>query len=526
MDLYNFINNGDISSNITLRDGDVVVVPPFKIKAAIAGAVKRPMQYLMKADESIGTLIEYAAGFKDNAYKNRIKVFRKGLEYNEVVSVNSNDFDKIIINDGDSIFVELAKTEFNNILKIDGAIWYPGDFQLNENTNTLSKLIEYAGGLKGSAFSKSAIIERRNDDYTTSIINFNPTDIVTGKSDIELKNYDNVYIPTVLSLQEEFNIIIYGEVNIPDTIVYREGMRIEDAIILAGGLKESASLSVIDVSRRLNNNKSTDYTDKKSEEFSFGINKDLSLTTDSKNFLLKPYDIVIVRKSPQYKEQTTVTINGEVLMPGRYTIEVEGTYLSDIIKIAKGSTPNAYIKGANLSRRSIENHITSTVTKLQRATTEDDAEAVDTDDISVYSVAINLEKALLLPYGKDDILLQEGDVITIPKFSNIVNTIGAVYYPNATIYKGTKLKQYIQNSGGYTKKARKRPFVIYKNGSVKATKSAFFFKIYPKIEPGCLIVVPMKPAKDGMSIAEIISLTSSATSVAASIGTLGVSLFK
>ena len=525
-DIYNFIMNGDISGNIILKDGDVIVVSPYKSKAYISGEIKRPMYYLMKDNESIGSIIEFAGSFKDNAYKSRVKVFRKGAEYNEIITVEKANFDKVIISNGDSIVVERAKDEFDNIINIEGAVWYPGDFQLDDKTNSLSKLIKYAGGLKGSAFAKSALIERRNSDYTKSIINFNPTDIVTGKSDIELLNYDRIVIPTVLSLQEKFTVSILGEVNTPDTISFREGMRIEDAIILAGGLKESASLSVISVSRRLNNNKSIEYTDRMSDVFLFAINQDLSLTDSTKNFTLKPFDIVIVRRSPQYKNQSTIIISGEVIIPGSYTIIDESTYLSDIVKIAKGTTPNAYIKGASMVRLSPDGHIAKSVKKLNQASTAADSLSISNEEISSFSVAINLEKALLAPRGKDDILLQKGDVITIPKFTNIVNTVGAVYYPNATIFKGHKLKQYIRESGGFTKQSRKRPYVIYKNGTVKSTRSIFFVRSYPKIEPGCLIVVPSKEAKEKMSFAEIIGIATSATSLATSVGTLGLSLAK
>lgn len=524
MDVYDFIMNGDISNNIILRDGDVVVVPPYSAKVSITGEIKRPMCYLMKDGESVNSLIKYAGSFAEDAYKNRVKVFRKGGEYNEVITVESDDFNKIFINNGDSVVVERAKDEFLNRLQIDGAVWYPGDFQLNEKTNTLSKLIQYAGGLRGNAFAKSAIIERRNSDYTKSFINFNPTDVVSGKNDITLQNYDEILIPTLDSLQEEFTIIVLGEVNTPDTIEYRYGMRIEDAIILAGGLKESASLSVIDVSRRLRDNRSTNYTEDKAELFSFNINEDLSLTTQTKGFSLTPYDIVVVRKSPNYKEQTTITITGEVVMPGNYTIEQEQTYLSDVLQMTKGATPFAYIKGANLVRWRDDSGMDLSLNKLQESMSGKDSMSINMDEIRSYPVAINLEEALLDPRGDSDILLQKGDVINIPKLINIVNTNGALYYPNASTYVGHRLKRYIQSSGGYTKEARKRPFVVYKNGTVKATKVIFFIKKYPRIEPGCLIVVPMKSHVDKASLAEIIGIASTTASMAASMGTLGLSI--
>lgn len=526
MDIYNFIMNGDISNNIILKDGDVVIVPPYSSKTYIAGEIKRPMYYLMKDNESIGSLIKYAGEFTQNAYKSRVKVFRKSGEYNEVLSVEKDDFNTLLINNGDSVVVEKAKNEFENLLVIQGAIWYPGDFQLNEKTNTLSKLIKYAGGLKGNAFAKSAIIERREADYTKSHINFSPIDIVSGKTDIELRNYDNILIPILDSLREDFTVTILGEVNKPDTLIYMNDMRIEDVIILAGGLKESASLSVIDVSRRIRDRKSIEYTDQKSELFSFQINEDLSLTPETEAFVLQPYDIVAVRRSPRYKEQTTITINGEVIMPGNYTVEHEGTYLSDVLEISKGATPFAYFKGANLVRLQLESNSTIelAITKLTESMADRDSLSVNLEDLKHYPVAIDFEKALANPGGVDDILLQAGDIITIPKLENIVNTIGGVYYPNASRFLGSKLKDYISSSGGYTRTARKRPFVVYKNGTVKATKNYVFWKVYPKIEPGCLVVIPLKPANSVMSISDIAGIASSGAALASSLAVLGINL--
>ena len=525
MDIYSYIMNGDISNNIILQDGDVIVVPTYSVKAQVIGAIKRPMFYLMKDSETVSNLLQYAGGFSGDAYKTRVKLFRKSGEYNEIIIVDKDDFDKTILNNGDRIFVEKAKDEFDNLVQIKGAVWYPGDFELNENTNLLSKLIEYSGGLRGHSFSKSAMIERLNSDYTDSIINFNPAEIVSGKRDITIKNYDKIFIPELDLLQEVLTVRIEGEVNSPKTIRYREGMRIEDAILLSGGLKEAASLSIIDVSRRLNNSESIEYTEKKSELFSFKINEDLTLTPETKEFILSPYDIVVVRRSPQYKIQATISIYGEVLVPGIYTIEYEKTYLSDVINMAKGTTPLSHIKGSSLMRRFDDNSIKLSVDKLQRSVlSPGDSLSINGSDLALLPVAINLDKALAEPYGSDDILLKQGDVIVIPKFENIVRTIGAVYSENSVTYKGRRLKKYIESSGGYTKMARKRPFVLYQNGTIKATKRFFFVKIRPRVEPGCVVVVPMKSAKDKMSLLETLGIVSSATSLTSSLATLGLNI--
>ena len=526
LDVYSFISNGSTKENIILKDGDVVVVPTYKIKALIEGEIKRPMYYLLKEGESVQSLINYAGGYSEDAYQSRIKLFRKTGEYNEVKSIESSNFASADLQNGDLVIIEKAKDEFINTLAIEGSVWYPGDFELDDNTNSLSKLIEYAGGLKGDDFSRSSYIERRNPDYTYSVINFNPAKITMGAKDITLQNYDKVVIPSVVSLTEKYTISVTGEVNAPtDTIIFKDGMHIEDAIVQAKGLKESASLSVINVSRRVRGACETNYTPIKSENFSFKINDDLSIDSSSEGFTLEPYDIISVRRSPHYKVQTNIFIEGEVIFPGSYAVETEDTYLSDVINIAKGATPSAYLKGASLIRTIDANNenMQGSLENLARSSSEENSVNVNSNDIKKYSVAIDLEKALLDPTGKNDLLLEDGDRILIPKKRNTVMILGEVYYQNSTIYAGKRLKQYISKSGGYTKTARKHPFVIYQNGNISTTKRVFFVKKYPDVEPGSIIIVPGDKSSK-LSPIEILSLITGTTSVATSMATLGVSL--
>lgn len=522
-DLYKFILDGEFKNNIILKDNDVIVVKPYETKAHISGAIKRGMYYQMKQNESLANIISYAGGFKGNAYKDEVKIYRSTGGYREILNINKEQFKKEIIQDGDSVVIIKSKNEFNNKLVIGGAVWYPGDFQLSEDTNTLSALIKKAGGIKGNAFTTVGMITRRNDDYTKSIIQFNTIDVATGKSDLALKNYDEIFIPIINSLKERYTIVVSGEVNNPGVLEYKKNMRIEDAIILSKGLTDAASLSFIDVSRRIRNPKSTDYSSVKSELFTLTINEDLTLTKEGENFILEPFDVIIVRKSPQYKVQATVRIEGQVLLPGLYTLDKESVYLSDIAELAKGFTNEAHIMASSLQRRynnEGDRQLNKIVAKIQSSMMGKDT-LIHKNNSDTYTIAINLENALKDPKGKDDLLLEEGDVIVVPKIKNVVNTIGSVYYPNATKYNGKKLKYYILSSGGYSKMARKKPFVIYANGTVATTK-AFIFKKYPKIEPGCIIVVPMKNPKNRMTPAEILSIATGTTSLAASLTSMGI----
>lgn len=541
LDIYDFILNGDVSGNIVLKDGDVVIVRPYKSKAQITGEVKRPMYFHMKEGESVGSLIDYAGGFNDVAYKTDVKLYRKNGEYKEVLVVNENNFGSVNIIDGDSIVVQRANNEFRNIVTIDGAVWRPGDFQIDDNIKTLNDLITSAGGLMGDAFASRGVITRRNDDYTTSMVNFVTRDVAMGRSDIALQNYDKVFIPKIDSLRESQTITILGEVNSPNTLAYSSGMRIEDLILLSNGLKESASLAVIEVTRRLNDKNSTDYSDVISEKYNFSINEDLSMSDATKDFVLEPFDQIVVRRSPQYQDQIKIYVMGEVLFPGVHNATENNTYLSDVISIAKGLTPDAYLKGASLTRREHSSNRGGSANNKDYFNESDirnmainklngsfvDSNSDDTlsgDDAKFFSIGIDIEAALDDPHGKDDVVLQENDIILIPKLSNIVNVLGSVYYPNATSHVSSRLKYYISEGGGYNKSAVKRPFVIYPNGKVKSTKRFLFIKTYPRIDPGCLVVVPNKDQENRQSLAETITLMTGLTSVASSLATLGISI--
>lgn len=544
LDLYDYIINGSSKSNAILKEGDVVVVKPYTARVGVNGAVKRPMYYQMKGSESVEDLINFTGGFNDDAYKQEVKIYRNNGSHKEIVMVDKVDFGSIELIDGDSVLINVANNEYKNIISIDGAVWRGGDFQFNDQVGTLSALIDKAGGLMGNAFASRGIITRRNDDYTYSTINFVTADIVNGKSDIALQNYDEIYIPQIDLLREEYKVTIVGEVNSPKTISYKDNMNIEDLIILAGGLKESASLATLDVTRRVKNPMSMEYSDQAAETFNFQINEDLTLNESTADFVLEPFDVVAIRRSPQYKKQNKIYIMGEVLFPGTYTLTNENTHLSDVIEMARGLTPNAYVKGTSLTRRAESNDgnvrdinngemmTTSDVSaqalnQLKNLNSSRDTLDVSANDLRVFLVGVDMEEALENPDGDSNVLLQDGDIILIPKRENIVNVIGAVNYPNATTYMSRKSKYYVSEGGGYNRQSIKKPFVIYPSGRVATTKRvALFFKKYPKVEPGSIVVVPSKSERERATLAEITSAVSSLASVATSISTLGVVLSK
>ncbi len=526
LDVYDYLINGKYETNIRLEDNDMIIVQPYDSYVTVTGKVKRPRIYEMKKDETLGDLFKYAGGFTGDAYNDNVNVKRKTGRQYSILTVDNPDFAAFTVADGDSVIVDRIFDEFANRVVIRGAVWRPGDYELSERTNTLSKLIARAEGLKGNEFAHRGQITRLKSDYTYEIIPFDVREVATGAQDIELVREDSIYIPTILDLREAYTITIGGEVNRPDTLEYRDGMTVEDAILMAGGLKESASYAMVEVARRIKDPKSTSYTDKRAEIYTFSINDMLQISPEAERFVLHPFDEIYVRRSPGYSAQERVYISGEILFDGNYVLATAGERLSDVIKKAGGFTPEAYVKGASVKRRLTDDERIQVesllkMTRESRTTSGRDSAAFENIEIpDYYPVGVDIVAALNNPGCSEDIVLRDGDQIFVPKYNGTVKISGAVNYPNSVVFTKSKLKEYISQAGGYKQVARRRPFVIYMNGQVASTRTGFFCKRYPKIEPGCQVIVPQKIIKEGRGMAGVMSMVTSTASLAAVVASL------
>lgn len=526
LDVYDYLINGKYETNIRLEDNDMIIVQPYDSYVTVTGKVKRPRIYEMKKDETLGDLFKYAGGFTGDAYNDNVNVKRKTGRQYSILTVDNPDFAEFTVADGDSVIVDRIFDEFANRVVIRGAVWRPGDYELSERTNTLSKLIARAEGLKGNEFAHRGQITRLKSDYTYEIIPFDVREAARGAQDIELMREDSIYIPTILDLREAYTITIGGEVNRPDTLEYRDGMTVEDAILMAGGLKESASYAMVEIARRIKDPKSTSYTDKRADIYTFTINDNLQISPEAERFVLHAFDEIYVRRSPGYSAQERVFISGEILFDGNYVLATAGERLSDVIKKAGGFTPEAYVKGASVKRRLTDDEriqVESLIkmTRESRTTSGRDSAAFENIEIpDYYPVGVDIVAALNNPGCSEDIVLRDGDQIFVPKYNGTVKISGAVNYPNSVVFTKNKMKEYISQAGGYKQVARRRPFVIYMNGHVASTRTGFFCKRYPKIEPGCQIIVPQKIIKEGRGMAGVMSMVTSTASLAAVIASL------
>ncbi len=523
-DVYDFILNGNTNMGIRLEDNDVVSVDAYKNLVCVSGKVKRPMFYEMLDNESVAQLLKYAGGFAGNAYKEDVRLIRNGKREREIYTLNSEEQQSFIITDGDSISVDSIMTTFANMVEVKGAVYRPGIFQMDGRITTVKQLIECAGGLKDEAFTERAILNRRNQNKTLENLSISLDDLMAGRiPDITLRKNDVLLIPSIFELQEVQTVTIYGEVAFPGIYEYADNMSVEDFIIKAGGLTEAASTARVDISRRIKNSKAVSTSDTITQTFSFSLDEHLSVGNDN-SFVLKPFDEVYVRRSPGYYKQETVTIEGEVLFNGTYTLSQKNQHLSEIIKIAGGLTPQAYPKGARLVRRMSDEELQRLYIvieeELKAAKSPQDSAKIRNTLLtqSEYIVGIELQKALEEPGGSADMILRDGDKIIVPQFLNTVKISGEVMSSGSVIpfEKGRRVNYYIDYAGGYSNKAKKsKVYVKYMNGKVARAK-----KMNGRIiQPGCEIVVP-KDDKERLKTTEILSLSSTSASLATVIITL------
>ncbi len=543
VDVYDYILNGKLSGNVRLTDNDVIVVGAYDCLVNVTGKVKRPMYYEMKSSESVGTLINYAGGFTGDAYRKSVRIVRKSGSQYSIHNVNEFDMASFRMADNDSVSVDSILPRYSNMVEIKGAVFRPGMYQIGDDIYSVKTLLEHSEGVTEEAFTAHAVMHRMKPDRTLEALSVDVQGILDGTvADIPLKNEDVLFIPTRIESQVEQTIDIRGEVQYPGTYKYAENETLEDFVLQAGGLKETASMHNVLVSRRVSNPHALSTDSVLAQTFKFSL-KDGFVIDGQQSFRLMPFDEVYIRKSPGYYKQQNVTIDGEVMFAGDYTLTKKNERLSDVFRRAGGGTDLAYIEGARLERKvneaerlrleeiakmrkeekerimqetAINNNrsIAELNMNAQAATKDEDEDFIDIPE--TYPVGIELDKALANPGGDEDIVLREGDRIFIPTYNGTVKINGEVMYPNSVAFaKGKNAKYYIKQAGGYNRYAKKNmAYVIYMNGTVAKVNDG------AKIRPGCEIVVPQKAMTRKMTTQELLTIGTSAASIATMIATL------
>lgn len=547
IDVYNFLLKG-FQNNFKLQDQDVINIPVFKTRVQISGEVKRPALFEMSTTETLQDVINFAGGFSSKAYSASIKVLQSTSKELKLIDINASDFKTYRPLNGDQYVIETILNRFENRVEINGAVFRPGKFEL-ENGLTLKGLINKAEGLREDAFLNSGYIFRLKLDNSLSLIPFHVDKVLNGSEpDILLKREDRVTISSIFDLRDEYRLEVQGEVRNPGIFMYAENVTLETAIQMAGGFKEGATPNRIEISRRVKNSDASSTSAITAEIFS--VNIDRNLKVEGKPFILQPFDIVSVHSSEGYEVQKSVDIEGEVLYPGRYTIQRKDERISDLIKRAGGLTAMAFTDGASLRRpgpsaQAQATERTAGTSKNSLSKTDEDrerlinlqrlqkqqADAVDTvslkQDPSIVRtdlVGINLSKILGNPSSRFDLLLEDGDVIKIPKLLQTVKVSGEALKPTNIIYQpGKGIAKYVRESGGFTNNAKKRgAYVEYANGSINSTKKFLFFRKCPAVKPGAEIFIPKRQPKSPLGLQAVIGISSAL----ASLVVIVIALFK
>ncbi len=540
VDVYDFLLRGIQQGNIRLQDQDVINIPAYDKRVEIFGEVKDAAIFEVKNNETLQDVINFAKGFTADAYTTKIKSFQNTDRERRISDISESQYNTYQPKNGDKFVVEAILERFENRVEIIGAVFRPGVYSL-DNGLTLKGLIQKADGITEDAFLNRGYINRLNPDKTQYIVSFDVAKILSGEEkDIPLTREDKVTISSIFDLREEYTVTIQGEVRAPGTFEYSQNLKLEDIIQMAGGLKEGATPNRIEVSRRIKNSDPTSTSSKTADLFVVNIDENLRVVGDK--FEIKPFDIISVRNSEGYSVQKQVKIEGEVLYPGMYTITSKDYRISDLIKRAGGLTSFAYAEGASLKRPGAEKINPADKNAINNKDEEDkkfanlerlqEKDAKDTGAVKKVKeelvqsdlVGINLEKILKKPLSRQDLILEEGDVVRVPKQLQTVKVTGEVLNPNSIVYvPGKSFKQYINGAGGFTNSALKnRAYIKYANGSAEAAKKFLFFNNYPKVRPGAEIFVPVKAEREKMSAQAWVGIGTGVASLAAII----VSLFR
>ena len=514
VDIYEYILNGRLAGNIRLQDNDVIQVGPYDCLVGITGNVKRTMFYEMRKNESIATLIKYAGGFTGDAYTKAVRLIRQNGERYSVFNINEFDFASFMVSDGDAVTVDGMLNRFENMVEVKGAVFRPAQYQLGGNINSVKTLIEAAEGVTEDAFTAHAVMHRLKADRSLEVIPVDVQGILNGTvADIPLQNEDVLFIPTQAELRTQRTLTITGEVMSPGSYEYADNTTIEDLIVQAGGLTDQASTARVDVSRRIMDPKSQNKSKEIAKSYTFSLKDGLVIDGD-RGFLLEPYDVVHVRRSPGFHTPRSVVVEGEVNFEGNFTLEKKNQRLSDLIAAAGGVTDDAYVKGARLMRRMTDDERArmQTILRMVRAQ-QDEKDTINVDQLALettYPVGIHLDQALANPGGSSDITLREGDRLIVPEYNSTVRVSGNVMFPNTVAYEeGKDYKYFVNQAGGFGNRAKKsKTYVIYMNGTISQVGHG------TKIEPGCEIVVPTKAKREPFNWSNVATATSSLASLA------------
>jgi protein involved in polysaccharide export with SLBB domain len=456
IDFYTFLMNGLLDGNIRLEDQDVIEIPVYTKRVSISGEVKRPAIYELKDNEKLDDLITYAGGYTDVAYKGNARIDQIGTIEHEVRTVPANLFENYTPRNGDKVLIEAITNRYSNRIVLEGSVYRPGPFELTAGL-TLSQLLKLAQGLRPDAYTELGYIKRTLPNLDKIQISFNPAEVTAGKNDYPLMREDSVIILGRDIFVTNQKVTIRGFVKNQTVLTYRKGLKLTDAIAIAGGFADEAAEHRVEISRVIENE-----TDSVANQLVSNIIVDMRSTTDpNREMELKPLDVVNVPRLPNYHTLGTIKVKGEVVSPGDFAVLKRDETALELLQRAGGVTPYGSLENTQIYRNGTRVNL-----KLSSNMSNEDKKTM-----------------ILLP----------GDSIYVPRVISYVEIAGSVNNPQYISYNGRRFKYYINAVGGITENARlKGAYIKYPDGLSRPVRHFLFFRNYPIVKPGSKIVVPEK----------------------------------
>ncbi|HOZ50557.1 MAG TPA: SLBB domain-containing protein [Chitinophagaceae bacterium] len=490
LDLYEYLNKGGRGQELYLEDNDYIYVGLYEKKVNAIGSFKRPMFYQLTNDEGLTDLIEFAGGASFNARNSLVHIKTVSNEQERYIDLASlskqntvnNQYVDLILNDGDEVSLKPINEGLSNIVKIEGAVNYPDEYEVKEGEH-LSDVLRRAGGISGTAYLPRAFILRGSNALESSAIKVDLTNIddPTNINNIEVFAGDKIKVLSNKDFEQPYKIEVIGYVRKPGKIPYYKNMKLKDVLLLTGGLRLDAENGRIEVSNVVDSVNKYTINSKGSNVKIISINANLEIDQASENIVLKPMDRVYVRKKTEFLSQNRVSISGEVAYGGEYALVEKNERISSLIKRSGGTLSTAYVEGAKLIRP------------------------------NVGQIVIDLPAAIANPGSKQDLVLKDSDIIIVPSVNEIVQVRGEVQLPVNIKFDNlnTSVKYYIGAAGGYGDNPwRSRINVKYSNGKVRSTKNFLFFRKYPPVKEGSTVRVPTKPKKENKTdLKDIVTIT-------------------
>lgn len=519
-DLYNYLLLGSSSGDLRLETGDVVFVPPHGGRTRVAGEVIRPATYELREGETLRDVIAFAGGFTAGAERRRVQVERiipavqrsaaMGGSDRMLIEVASSELASgtgpaIPMQAGDVVRVFPLADRVTNQVAVEGNVWSPGTVAFRAGMR-LSDALRLAGGVRPDSYLGQVLVTRLLPDSSRVQLRTALRDTLgNAVNDLALADGDRVQVFSQAEFRPKRYVVISGAVKNGGRYEYREGMTIRDLVLLAGGLEESALLTEAEVARMPENRAEgvtaravrvpldSSYLFERGPDGRYlgppGIPAPRGPTPD---VTLEPYDNVLIFRQPDWSLPRTVVLSGEVVRPGRYTLERKGERLGDLIERAGGLTREAYAAGIGFFR----------------------------PERGVGRIGVDLPAVLRDSRNRENLILVDGDSIHVPIFSSVVNVRGAVNFPVAVPYvPGRDLDYYIGSAGGPTQMADAgHAFVTQPNGKVESKRGRGPLPAaIPRPQPGASVFVPEKRAEAKRDIAATVAL---ATQVIASLAAL------